>query len=222
MIRDLTSAEPIADLDTALLAEDRSSDRPWVMLNLVTSVDGATAVDGGSTPLSDDDDRALFHALRRISDVILVGSGTVQAEDYHPDSRLAVVSGRLNLDPGTRLFSDPSRRPTVIGSVAADPARVETLREVAEVVLLEDISGSSVVAQFEPGSVVLCEGGPTLNGSLFADDKVDEVNWTVAPLVVSGESKRMVVGEALNPPAEFRLGRAWAGERSLFLRYLRA
>ena len=222
MIRDLAAGDPIVDLEAALLAEDRSSDRPWVMLNIVTSVDGATAVDGGSTPLSDDDDRALFHSLRRISDVIMVGSGTVMAEDYHPDGRLAIVSGRLNLDPGKRVFSDPDQRPTVLGSVAADPARVETLRRVAEVVLLDDLSGANVVGQFGPGSIVLCEGGPTLNGSLFSDDVVDEINWTVSPLVAMGKSKRMAVGDALDPPARFRVARSWSGEQSLFLRYVRA
>lgn len=222
MIRDLATGDPIVDLEAALLGEDRDSDRPWVMLNIVTSVDGATAVDGGSTPLSDDDDRALFHALRRIADVILVGSGTVMAEDYHPDARLAIVSGRLNLDPAKRVFSDPGQRPTIFSSVAADPARVETLQRVAEVVLLDDLSGAGVVRQFEAGSVVLCEGGPTLNGSLFSDDVVDEINWTVSPLITMGESKRMTAGEALDPPARFRVVRTWSGEQSLFLRYVRA
>src|SRR5690606_8663747 len=162
--------------------------RPWVMLNMVTSIDGATAVDGGSTPLSDDDDRALFRALRRVADVIVVGSGTVEAEDYRPDARLVIVSGRLSIDPSRRVFSDPEQRPTVVGSSQADPAKVAALREVANVELLEDLSGSNVIGLLPAGSIVLCEGGPTLNSSLFQTDVVDEINWAVAPLVVGGKS----------------------------------
>ncbi len=222
MIRELATGAPVGDLKSALLGEDRSSNGPWVMLNIVTSIDGATAVDGGSTALSDDDDRALFHALRDISDVILVGSGTVQAEDYRPDPRLAIVSGRLSLTPDMTVFSDSGRRPTVIGSSNADSERVSRLREVAEVVLLDDVSGSSVIGQFAHDSTVLCEGGPTLNASLFADGVVDEINWTVAPLVVAGRSKRMTAGETVSPPAEFRVARTWSGDRSLFLRFVRS
>lgn len=223
MITELAGGQPIEDLDRALREENRSAPgRPWVMLNIVTSIDGATAVDGGSTPLSDDDDRALFHALRGIADVILVGSGTVEAEDYRPDPRLCIVSGRLSLDPAKRVFSDPGRMPAVIGSASADQDRIARLESVSRMVLLEDLSGRSIVDQFPAGSVVLCEGGPTLNASLFADGVVDEINWSVAPKVVAGRSKRMTAGHALPSPADFLLGRAWMGEKSLFLRYVRA
>lgn len=222
MIRDLSTGGTIDDLDAALLAEERAATgRPWVMLNMVTSIDGATAVRGGSTPLSDDDDRELFRALRRISDVILVGSGTVDVEDYGPDSRLAIVSGRLSVDLGRRVFSDPEKRPTVIGSSKADEDKAARLREVAEVVLLDDLSGSSVISVFEPGSIVLCEGGPTLNSSLFESDVVDEINWAVSPQIVGGYSNRITAGDALTDPRRFRLARTWMGDETLFLRYVR-
>lgn len=223
MIRDLATGRPLDDLDAAVRAEERTPHgRPWVMLNMVTSIDGATAVDGGSTPLSDDDDRELFHALRRVADVIVVGSGTVEAEDYRPDPRLLIVSGRLSIDPSRRVFSDPDQRPTVVGSNQADPAKVAALREVANVELLEDLSGSHVVGLLPAGSIVLCEGGPTLNASLFQSDVVDEIDWAVAPQVVGGKSNRMTSGDALVNPARFRLARSWMGEETLFLRYVRA
>jgi riboflavin biosynthesis pyrimidine reductase len=222
VIRDLRTGSPIEDLETAVRAEERAAvGRPWVMLNMVTSIDGATAVDGGSTPLSDDDDRALFRALRGVADVILVGSGTVMAEDYRPDPRLVIVSGRLSLDPAKRVFSDREKRPKVIGSKDADPARAARLGEVADVTLLDDLSGSAIAGALPSGAVVLCEGGPTLNATLFAGGVVDEINWSIAPLVVNGESKRMTAGDALPEPERFRLARAWAGEGSLFFRWVR-
>lgn len=222
MIRDIGSKETIEDVDAAVRSEDRAvTGRPWVMLNMVTSVDGATAVEGGSTPLSDDDDRTLFRALRGVADVILVGSATVMAEDYRPDRRLVIVSGRLNLDPDRRVFADSEQPPTVIGSTGAEPDRVRRLEQVAKVILLDDLSGSNVADRLPTGAIVLCEGGPTLNASLFADDVVDEINWTVSPQVVAGRSKRMAAGDALSPPVHFRLDRSWIGDESLFLRYVR-
>ena len=54
------------------------------MLNMVTSIDGATAVGGGASGLNDPDDRALFLALRALADVVLVGAQTVRSENLGP------------------------------------------------------------------------------------------------------------------------------------------
>lgn len=191
------------------------------MLNMVTSIDGATTVEGGSTGLSDDDDRKLFHALRSVADVLLVGAGTIRAENYRPATNLYVVSGSLDLDPDARVFGDRTKPVTVLSLADADPARVEALSEVAEVVLLPVLDGKSIVGALPQESVVLCEGGPTLNGPLATDNVIDEINWTISPLVASGESHRMVVGDEVVPATEFELKRIWQGKRSLFLRYLK-
>jgi riboflavin biosynthesis pyrimidine reductase len=236
----IQTGSPVDDILGLVFSEPRSSGtgRPWVMLNIVSSIDGATAVDQGATALSDDDDRALFHVLRAVSDVILVGAGTVRAEDYRPVksteasrearrdrgmtpvARLAIVSGRLNLDPGARVFSDPDNRPLVLTGSTALPDRVEALSEVADVLTLETIDGVGIVGALS-AKVVLCEGGPTLNGQLALAGVVDEVNWTVSPVLVSGDSKRMTTGEEVRPPTAMRLERALKGDRSLFLRYVR-
>lgn len=226
------------ELDTALLAEERPGPR-WLVTNMVTSIDGATAIEGGSTRLSDDDDRALFHALRSISDVVLVGAGTVRSENYRPirpvsgvaeqrEARgqrpaplLVIVSGRLSLDPEARVFSEPQYRPMVIGSSLAARDTVEALKSVADVILLESMVGRSITDAL-PEGVVLCEGGPSLNACLFTDGVVDEIDWTVSPLVVAGGSKRMVDGPALPDHETFDLARTWRGDRSLFLRYVRS
>jgi riboflavin-specific deaminase-like protein len=238
VIRDFATGSEVRGLEDVVLGEDRPR-RPWVMLNMVTSIDGATTVAGGSTPLSDDDDRRLFHTLRAISDVVLVGAGTVREENYHPvkvdetaaarreargqqsSPRLVIVSGRLALDPEARVFSDPGHRPTVIGSVSADAERVDRLREVADLVLLDGLSGTAIVDALGVEGRVLTEGGPTLNAVLLADGVVDEIDWTLAPVVVGGDSKRMVDGPLGREPVGFQLARVWQGERSLFLRYVR-
>ena len=112
--------EPVEDVDPDELYPDDARpagvDRPWVLLNMVTSVDGATAVEGRSAGLGGAADQTVFHVLRSVPDVILVGAATVRAERYGPPRtsqahqaarqargqapfpRLAIVSGRLDLD----------------------------------------------------------------------------------------------------------------------------
>lgn len=50
--------------------------------NFISSLDGASAVDGNSGSLGGPGDRALFAVMRELADVIVVGAGTVRAENY--------------------------------------------------------------------------------------------------------------------------------------------
>ncbi|MFQ5523109.1 MAG: dihydrofolate reductase family protein [Acidimicrobiia bacterium] len=231
---------PVEPLDLYLGEARSHPDRPWVLLNMIASVDGATSLGGKSTALGDQDDLAVFKALRAVPNVILVGAGTARAENYGPvrlDAeriarrrelgledvpRLAVVTGRASLDPEARLFSDSDQRPLVITSTAADPERVSALEEVADVVRLDSLDAVSILRALGGAKVVLCEGGPSLNGQLAAAGLVDEINLTVAPVIVSGESARIVHGEEADPPADMTLDRILMGDRVLFLRYLRS
>jgi riboflavin biosynthesis pyrimidine reductase len=240
VIVETETGSPIADLLGRVMAEPRSSATgSWLMINMITSVDGAFVVDGSSTPLGDDDDRALFHALRAVSDVVLVGAGTVRSENYRPvalpeevrearvgagrspEPVLAIVTARLDLDPGARVFSDPGRRPLIVTHEDADRDRLESLSPVADLRKLGSLDGQAIRSSLERYGVILCEGGPTLNGHLFSDGVVDELNLTVAPLVVGGPSKGLAGGDRLSPPPELRLERVFRGDRSLFLRYVR-
>src|SRR6185312_11878007 len=109
---------------------DRS--RLSVRVNFVASIDGAATDHGLSGGLSGKADKRVFDLLRRLSDVILVGAGTLRAEGYgamrlDPESvRLrhasgltaqpvfAIVSGTLRLDPEAAVFSDAPVRPIVV------------------------------------------------------------------------------------------------------------
>ncbi len=241
MFRTLGPRSEEVDVLDLYMNDTRSVEgRPWVMLNMVASIDGATALHGTSTDLGDEDDQRLFHVLRTVSDVILVGAGTVRAEDYGPvalseekralreaEGRpsaplLAIVTGRLNLDPDARVFSNSEYRPMVITSTDADPGKLALLGDAAEVVILGELTPEAILSQLGAASAILCEGGPTLNGQFVASGLVDEINVTVSPLLVSGNSYRIARGDDADPPLGMRLDRALLGERSLFLRYLRS
>ncbi|HET9203465.1 MAG TPA: dihydrofolate reductase family protein [Acidimicrobiia bacterium] len=240
MLRKTVAGEPVEDLVGLLMADERRVEgRPWVMVNFISSADGGTALHGKSSGLGDEDDKTLFQAMRTVPDVIMVGSGTVEAEDYRPvtldDERrerrlaaglsevplLAIVSGRLGFDPEARVFSDPEHRPMVITGPDAEPAKLALLGDSADVVFLDEVTPTRILERLGAAGIILCEGGPTLVGQLVAERTVDELNLTVAPTMISGRSARVAHGPPAEPPLDMRLDRAMFGDRSLFLRYLK-
>ncbi len=104
------------DLDPSQLAaayadarRARHGGRPWVMVNMIASADGATTVEGLSGGLGGPGDRAVFSVLRALADVVLVGASTVRAEHYGPPrkagQKVAVVSRSAQLDWTVDLFT---------------------------------------------------------------------------------------------------------------------
>ena len=218
-------------------------DRPWVLVNMVASADGATAVEGRSGALGGPADRAAFTALRAIPDVILVAAGTARAEGYGPPRtppalqaarqargqaakpRIALVTRSLDLDFGSELFADPASRCLVIAPQDAAPDRLAAAAEVAEVVTAGrggvDLPLALSNLRTLGATVVLAEGGPSLLGQLVAADLVDELCLTLSPSLVAGESARIVHGPDLpGGIAPLRLERALEQDGVLLLRYL--
>jgi riboflavin-specific deaminase-like protein len=223
----------------------RPDDRAWVAVGMVTSVDGAASRDGATAALGGEADQHAFRALRAACDVILVGAGTVRAEDYGPPTgtaarrarrgarglaavpALALVSGSLDLDPAARVFSHPDHRPLVFTHGRASEAAARALAPVAEVVRCGDaeVDLLEVLYQLHRRGLgrVLCEGGPALNGALFALDAVDELFLTVDSRVVGGDAGRIVRSPAeLAPAPRLRLVELFVHDDELLLHYRRS
>ena len=174
----------VDDVAALVAAEERppAGDRPWLLVNMVASLDGGVTVEGRSGGLAGAADKALFGALRQVADVVLAGAGTVRAEGYGPPKatdevralrrargqgevpRLAVVSRRLDLDPAARLFSDPDNRPYVITHTAAPPIAWPSWPRSPRSLAFGDDEVDLVAAlahlRAEGAAVVTCEGGP--------------------------------------------------------------
>jgi riboflavin-specific deaminase-like protein len=218
--------------------------RPYVTVNMVASVDGATAVDGVTEPLSSPGDKAIFFRLRNVADVVLVGAQTVRAEGYgtvkadaaarserrqrgqQPAAALAIVTASLRLDWSSPLFTAPSAQPFIITTRAADRDRIAAARRRATVVLaghdtvdlteaMESLRREHAVAS------VLCEGGPTLNHQLATEGLVDELCLTVAPTLLGGGSKRIFGDQRLPGGTPLALASALTDGGALYLRYSR-
>ncbi|MGB9378268.1 MAG: pyrimidine reductase family protein [Mycobacteriales bacterium] len=205
-------------------------------VNFVASIDGAATIDGRSDPLSSPADKKLFGVLRALSEVVLVGAGTVRVEKYGPirltpelrawrEARgmpavpaLAVASSSLDLDPAGALFTEALVRPIVLTGAGAPAERRAALSEVADVVTgslagwLEHLAGQGL-------NRVLCEGGPTLFGSLLAGGHVDEVCLTRSPLVAAQPSMGIASMPATAAPRRFDLVHVLEEDGHLFLRY---
>lgn len=237
-----------AALDEMIAAEPRPApaDRPWVAVNMVTSADGATQVDGVSGPLGSDADMAVFVALRAASDVILAGSSTVTAERYRPPMgnearrarrtargqqplpRIAVVSNRGDVDLSLPMFVDarPDSRPIVLVAEGVPDERRTALDAVADVLEVGDervdlLRALRSLRDAAGAEMVLCEGGATLNGLLVDADLVDEWCLTLAPMVVGGDAVRGAHSPGGGTARAMRLARVLEADGELMLRYVR-
>jgi riboflavin-specific deaminase-like protein len=208
---------------------------PYVRVNFVASADGAMSVEGRSAGLGSPADRRVFLLLRRLADVILVGAGTVRAEDFGGARRptqgrdtpppIAVVTGSARLDPASRLFTDTRVPPIVLTLASAPLERRERLAAAGgDVVALDRLTPDLVLAELARRGLrrVLCEGGPALFGELVAADAVDELCLTVAPLLVAGPAGRIAVGPESAHRRPLELADALNEDGVLLLRYRRA
>lgn len=210
-----------------------------MLLNMVASIDGAAAVEGVSAGLSGTADKTMFAALRAQADVILVGAGTANAEQYgrarRSDARIAVVSGSLSVDPDLPLFvagaeDATAPLPLIVTTTSADTSYATRFEGRAEWLCAGDETVDLPTALEALGArgarVVLCEGGPTLNAGLLAGDLVDEINLTHAPLATGAAAPRIVdgppTGSAQAVPRAFALTQVVTHEGVLFVRWLRA
>ncbi|QGG41755.1 pyrimidine reductase family protein [Aeromicrobium yanjiei] len=198
-----------------------SSDRPWVRSNFVATLDGAAHDAGGhSGPLGGDADTHVFHVLRSLADVVVVGAGTARAEGYGPSSvPIAVVSRSLDVP-------EPLVVPGQIVITTADaPAdALARLRETVDVIALGEgeIDWPAVLDQLGSRGLrrILCEGGPTLHGDLVGLDLVDEVCLTIAPVLAAGDAPRIAHGPHAVDRA-MTLGHAVELDGVLFTRWVR-
>lgn len=202
-------------------------DRPTELRAVaVTTANGAARVDGDTGTMGNATDTALLLGLRDWADVVLVGAGTVIAEDYGGSpTPLAVVTRRLSLDPGARLFAEGSPLLLVPQSSLDDPALAHrrALLTAAGATLVSTGSGTAgeiVAALHGLGHHrITCEGGPGLYSQLFRADLVDVLHLTVDPVLHSPADMQLLRGDVHRRLALDHL--AATADGTVFLRYRR-
>ncbi|MGO1539215.1 MAG: pyrimidine reductase family protein [Leucobacter sp.] len=227
--------------DDEILASYEPPAGPWLRMNFVASLDGAATRNGLSGGLGDDADRRVFALLRRQADVVLVGAGTLRNEGYgglrvgaddaawrmargkpeHPV--LALVSGSLNLDPGSEMFTDAPVRPIIYTVEEASATRRARLEMVADVVSVggSELDPSAVRRDLERRGCmhIHSEGGPHLFGSFIDAGVVDELCLTLAPVLAAGDAGR-IARSTSGVHHEMELAALLQAGDELFLRYV--
>lgn len=217
--------------DVDLRAAYAVSAKRHVRANFVSSLDGAATLQGKSAGLSSDADRALFHLLRSMADVVLVGAGTARAENYGGAKTrdgatpppIAVVSKSLDLDPAARLFTDTTVKPIVITCAASPDLVREQLSSIADVVVAGDgdVDLRTALDELADRGLgrVLCEGGPHLLGAIAAAGLLDELCLTLSPMIAGGTAGRIVAGYLPDVVEPMHLQHVLEEDGHLFLRY---
>jgi riboflavin biosynthesis pyrimidine reductase len=181
--------------DDLLAAYAFPSQQPWVRANFVTTLDGAIrGNDDLSGSISPESDQRVFRIARRNADVVLVGAGTVRAEDYRPSTRpLALVTRTLDLPSTLRLFADATQEhatPMAFTTDEAAASATDELRARVEVVPCGSghVDLARLVATLAARGLnrIHCEGGPHLLGSLLQSGLLDELLQTIVPILRGG------------------------------------
>jgi riboflavin-specific deaminase-like protein len=218
--------------------------RPYVLLNMVSTLDGRATLGGRSGPIGNQADRELFHGLRTATDAVMAGAGTVRVERYRALVRqqaartlrhrrglaeeplACIVSGRLALAADIPLLEDPDARVAIVTSSAASlpdtAAHIDYVR--AEHDGLLDLPAALGELRTRLGvRTLLCEGGPHLNAQLLAAGLVDELFLSLAPKLAGGDTMsevlRILAGAEEDPPVELELVSVFESGSHLFLRY---
>jgi diaminohydroxyphosphoribosylaminopyrimidine deaminase/5-amino-6-(5-phosphoribosylamino)uracil reductase len=198
--------------------------RPRVTLKVAATLDGfiaPTSPNGKINWITGPAARQVAHELRAEHDAILVGAGTVLADDPRLTARgvpgaaadrplRVVLDGRLRTPPGARLLKAGGSRPLVIGAHGrrADPALGARIRRLeragAEVLMLPAGAGGDIplprvmraLADREVQSL-LVEGGSHVLGAFIAARLVDKIAWFLAPRL-AGAGVSIVQGGGLD------------------------
>ncbi len=174
---DVGCGEALVEDQLAPYLYHRRTGRPWVVLKWASTLDGrVAAADGTSQWITSDAARSDAHSLRADSDAIVVGAGTVRADDPSLTVRLAGWESVGDDDLGD--LRQPRR--VVLGSIPPG-ARVLPAHEHAGSLtdLLNEL-GSSGVLQ------VLVEGGATVAASFHHQGLVNRYVVYLAPALAGG------------------------------------
>jgi riboflavin-specific deaminase-like protein len=198
--------------------------RPHVALNMVSTVDGKTALGDSAAGIGSRTDARLMRQIRAAADAIIWGAETLRADIVDPrvdpervrqrrargqsPQPLAVsLSGSLDMGPLNRFFVGGPTRTILFTAETSEPERRRMLEPYATIVVQGDRTvdlGQALRYLWEQHGVrsLLSEGGPGLNQRLLDAGLLDEVFWTIAPKLAGGHGRNLLDDET--PTAAIR------------------
>jgi len=216
--------------------------RPWVALNMVTSVDGRAQLAGKAEGIGSRADRRLMQLYRTVFDVVGSGGGTLHADDFFshlpedlagrrsaagrsPQPPALVIAGSRPLPTDRRWFGYPDQHRIVVVGTGSPHASGAPLRGVELWVAPDETPQPGWVLERLAAAgfrSLLLEGGPTINSVFLAAGLVDELLWTIGPRLIGNPALQMIAPvqpDGLPQPVEGRLVSAHRYGDELLLRY---
>ena len=213
--------------------------RPFVFINMAMTADGKIAnTNRKITTFGSREDHQRLLKLRTKADAILTGAGTLNAQPEitlgpAPGQKKAparvIVSGSGQINAQHKIFRTPGAPLIVLTSERILARRLKALKAAADTVLIcgansvEFQKAFDYLADHHHVKRVLCEGGGRLIDSLFRAGWVDEVNLTVCPLILGGQSAPTIADgigfSQLADAAQFKLHRRRQIGNEMFLTY---
>lgn len=197
-------------------------DRPFIYLNMAMTADGKITSARREYPtFASAADKKVMDRLRAEADAVVVGAGTLRADDpplHVRDAELRayrrslgkpegllniVVTASAGLDPGLRFFRDDRSAGRIVATVVGAPAeRLARLAPYAEIWEVGhgrvDLRELARRLRIRGVSRLLVEGGGALNWGFVEEDLLDEVYVTVAPSLLGGSgAPTLLEGEGL-------------------------
>lgn len=206
---DFTDASPLATSLAAPFVKRMATGLPWVIAKWAQSIDGRIATrTGDSKWISGEASRHAVHRLRARVDAIIVGIGTVKADDPMLTARgvprLRRVASRIVLDGGLELPLDSAlvrtaRETPVMAATTTDALRqrathAASLEAAGVAVLAFDAAppqgGVSIEAVLRhlgtsAASTVMVEGGAGVLGRMVDHGLIDEARVYIGPLLMA-------------------------------------
>ncbi|HEV7942765.1 MAG TPA: bifunctional diaminohydroxyphosphoribosylaminopyrimidine deaminase/5-amino-6-(5-phosphoribosylamino)uracil reductase RibD [Solirubrobacteraceae bacterium] len=186
--------------------------RPWVLFKSAMTLDGKVATRAGDSQwISGPESRERAHAWRLALDAVIVGIGTVLADDPQLTARPQGAKASPERQPQRVVFDSLARMPIdsrLIAEAPGIPLTVVVSRAAsrADTEALEAAGAHVVVAagENEPARIrnaldqlgamgitsALLEGGPHLAGAFLDAGEIDEIKLFLAPLLLGGRTAR--------------------------------
>ncbi len=210
----LAAEDVYADISFPERRDDHpSAKRPYVIINMVASLDGKTTMGGKAKPIGSPADHTIMRNLRARADAVMVGVGTLRAEKLtlgvpedlaaareacglKPQPLAVVVTGSGDVPLETNLLGSSSDNLLILASPETHEERLTALSAYASVEVvpngtkdprLDLTNALETLKKRYDVDVLLVEGGPALNHALVSSSLVDELFLTLAPRLLGGE-----------------------------------
>lgn len=175
---------------------------PYITLKTASTLDGKTASrTGDSKWITNEKSREYVHVMRHRHQAIMVGAGTVIADNPELTTRLPVpgispiriiVDSTLRIPDHSKVLTDGLADTWVLTTALADPLKVSQLEQLGVRVLVcgdgpqVDMRSAMIMLGSQGISSILVEGGATLHGTLLSGKLADELNMFIAPKLIGG------------------------------------